>query len=267
MSKKEKILYTIEGGTPQEQRRVQQAMDWLVSPDAWGIGKNLLNNAYKLHKKPVTIEISDKMPVGYLDLNDENKIIVNFEQLEHTKGKNYQNKDYKPTLEGIIAHELTHAGQTRMQEGAIENLQVQSSIQSKVFGDKEMLQQTQAINDITSAPTYQSAMRKLEAYVDELVIPKNNAVKEALSKDKKYKSYVNEFEIPAMHVERLISSRQKSGIRNEDYINSAEMSPEIERKITINFLADLLEIDKKPYENKNWQTTIKGEGNPKGRSV
>ena len=98
MAKEQKVLYKIEGGTAEEQKKVQNAMDYLLSSQSWGIGKNLLNKAYKLHKKPVSIIITDKDMNGYGNFANENAIRINFQAFDNVELVEYNGKRYKPSL-------------------------------------------------------------------------------------------------------------------------------------------------------------------------
>ncbi len=81
MSEAIKNLYKIEGGKDNARRRVEVAMDWLLSEKADGIGEQLLLDAYELHKKPITISITEHHDNTYNDLFGEYKIDITPESL------------------------------------------------------------------------------------------------------------------------------------------------------------------------------------------
>lgn len=264
MTKKEKILYKIEGGTAEEQRQVQAAMDYLLSPQAWGIGKNLLNKAYKLHKKPVIIRINDKDMIGYGDFGGENTVSINFDQLNCSDYVDYKGNSYKPSLESQLAHELTHAGQKNIVNAFFQRIELENMATLEIIGQDGAKKWNKILLDVVSSKTYESAMQKLENFVDNFLIPVTPNIIENMSNRKEFIKHIEDIEKPAVSIERLVSSAQNSGIR-KDYINTPELSPDITRRIIIDKYAMMLGIDEKPHrkEIKSFRQMVKKSRNTK----
>ncbi len=58
-------LYHINGEDAELVSRTKKAMSWLLSDKAEGIRQRLLNDAYSLHGKPVTITVSETEETVY----------------------------------------------------------------------------------------------------------------------------------------------------------------------------------------------------------
>ncbi len=264
MTVEREALYKIEGGNPKERARVQEAVDWLLSPDAWGVGKNLLNKAYKLHKKPLILELTDKEESGYINLVGENTVYVNLRQIDKTQVLDSQDGYSKASLESVIAHELVHAGQKHFKASVLENVALQEILESKLFTDEERARYNNALAGVVNAPDYQSSVRKLDKFIDEIVIPRNRKFWEGIVEEPKFQQYMGEIEKPAVHVERIIASRRWEGIR-KDYMSSHKMTPDMEHGILFGHYHDLLGLDEKPRaetkKKNSLEMVVEGGGN------
>ncbi len=256
MAREQKVLYKIEGGTAEEQKRVQAAMDWLLSPKSWGIGKNLLNKAYKLHKKPVVINITKNSMIGYNDSVGENTVYINFDQLDNVTYFDYKGQPYNGSLESTLAHELVHAGQKGLVKAGVEKSRLERKIMQELFGEDRTKEFKKQMSEVASAHTYESAMEKLENVVDKFLSDRN--LVKIVSNHESVRAITDEFEPPAVNAERLVSSAQKLGVR-KDY-DSHSLPPEIERKMVINQFVSMFGINDKPRskETQPWVNVVGG---------
>ncbi|MEZ5691275.1 MAG: hypothetical protein R3D71_06395 [Rickettsiales bacterium] len=180
-SLKDSELYKIKGGSEQECARVRESMEFLLSPAAKGIGKNLLRDAYRVHKKPVSIEINNYKDNVYNNLMGEHTVSVTPESL---KGNN---------LTIRLARELKHAGQADFKEKSwniAALIEQYHDSYSKKHSDKRQGTDSNNIGE----------------YVRNFLQPEACHIKYRLNRNPVYIDYVNTIEKPAILVEKVVSA-------------------------------------------------------------
>lgn len=171
-------FYRIEGGTHEDNNRVQAAMNWLISEKADRIGEQILRDAYKLHKKPLIIKITDEHNNSYSDLMGEHTIEVT-------------TKDLKGNLLAInLARELVHSSQPNYGQRALD---IMSLVLTKY---------DEVVAQISEQPKV--SRKNFDKLVD-FRMAFNEKAKDLLSGNSVYIRYQNEVEKPAEKVARKIA--------------------------------------------------------------
>ena len=240
-----KTLFKIVGEEGPALRRVEEAMEWLLSPKAEGIGQKLLHDAHALHGKPLTIAVSEASS-GYIA--SEHIVRINPHQVENVPFLTAEGVPHKRSLEACIGHEFTHAGQVRVQEGAAEKAMLEGKIgdayRSRLTAEQSYKFHSQSMN-IYEAQDYHTARQHLETYVDETLLPMMDATNRELFLHPDYIKHVQEFEMPAIEIENRIAALRGEPVR-ADYASTHIISPEQKREMIINELSIAMQLDKKP---------------------
>lgn len=243
-----KNLFKIVGEEGQALRRVEEAMQWLLSPKAEGIGQKLLHEAHELHGKPLTIAVSTEASNGYLNAIGEHTIRINPHHLEKVSITASDGTSHIMSVERCLGHEMKHAGQARVQEGAAEKMlleaQIGTSLQSHLTAEQRAAQFEHMVNAL-EAPDYHAARKHLETYVDQVALPMQEAVNHELFVHPEYIKHVQEFEMPAIEIENRIATLRGEPIR-ADYTSMHQIAPEKKREMMVDELSSVMELNKKP---------------------
>ncbi len=210
-------LYRIVGEEGASLERLKEAVAWLLSPKAEGIGQKLLEDAYALHGKPVTINVSQIADDAYdhvthaIDINPDNLQKMSFGASQHV------------SVEGTLAHELTHSGQTRIKEGLakVEKLKgeiLDSHLQQ--FPDA-LKPQDELMKKVTEATDAKSASAYSQQYLEE-VARFNEELERKLHAHPKYIEFIREFEDPAVAVQNNVARLRGEPLRT-NYLNAPDI--------------------------------------------
>lgn len=241
-----KNLFKIVGEEGPALRRVEEAMEWLLSPKAEGIGQKLLHDAHALHGKPLTVAISKEASNGYL--NAIHTIRINPHQVEQVAITTADGTSHLMSVERCLGHEMKHAGQTRLQEGAAELMQLDAriteSLQSHLSPAQKAAQHEPMIKAM-EALDYETARQHLGTYVDDFVVPMRTKVERELFAHPDYIKHIQEFEMPAVEVENRIATLRGEPTRT-DYASSHQIDPQKKREMFLDELSSVLELNNKP---------------------
>lgn len=136
-------LYIIEGSGGPAKERVKQAMDWLLSLAAEGIGEELLRKAYARHGKPITIFVTRGPNIFYTNVENQHILGVNPNFVGKLKFFTKDKQVFHPSLEVMMAHELTHA----TQDLKPEDFALIGRIDAEVQDDLSKMPEAKALND------------------------------------------------------------------------------------------------------------------------
>ena len=243
-----KTLFKIVGEEGPALRRVEEAIEWLLSPKAEGIGQKLLHDAHALHGKPLTVAVSKEATNGYLNALGEHTIRINPSHVEKVTISAADGTSHLMSVERCLGHEMKHAGQARVQEGAAEKMlletQVYTRLQSHLTPEQQAAQYEHMVNAL-EAPDYHTARRHLGTYVDQVVIPMQDAVDRELFVHPDYQKFLHEFEMPAIEVENSIATLRGEPVRS-NYTSSHQIDPQQKREMIVDELSAVLELNKKP---------------------
>lgn len=259
-----RTLFNIAGKDGPARRRVTEAMEWLLSPEADGIGEQLLRDAYALHRKALTIAVSAKGENGYSDEMGEHTIRIDPQELSipATDGT-----PHIMSVERRLGHEMKHAGQKRTDCGVTEIVllehQIGTTLQSHLAPGQQAAQQ-KYLDDAMEAPDYDTARKHLETYVDHVALPLQKAIDRELSAHPDYKRHIQEFEMPAMEVENRIAVLRGEPIRSE-HMSSHRIAPEKRREMILDDLSNVMELQHKP--RLAVKATQRTDGKPWAESV
>jgi hypothetical protein len=267
-----KTLFKIVGEEGPALRRVEEAIEWLLSPKAEGLGQKLLHDAHALHGKPLTIAVSEASS-GYIP--GEHIVHLNPHQVENVSFLTAEGVPHKRALEGCIGHELKHAGQARLQEGAAEKAMLEGKI-GDAYRGRLTAEQSYTLHEqrrnIFEAPNYHTARQHLEKYVDETLLPMMEATDRELFAHPDYIKHVQEFEMPAIEIENRIATLRGEPIR-ADYASTHIIPPEQKREMIIEELSTAMQLGKKPRlapevtQRLDGQSWAKSLGNRSGRKL
>ncbi|MEK6747056.1 MAG: hypothetical protein AABY33_08510 [Pseudomonadota bacterium] len=242
-------LFKIVGEEEPEFQRVKEAMEWLISPKAAGIGQKLLRDAYALRGKPLTIEVSKEAQTAYLDLNGEHTIRINPHNAEKTTILDNNGKSVQMSVERALAHEMKHSGQDGLQEATNNKTILEDKI-SNFYKPNFTPEQKSAISEdmarAMESPDYETARQHLAKYVDQFAVPKQKAVSRELFAHPEYIEYVKKFEMPAVEVENQIAVLRGEPARIT-YLSSYNIKPEDRRDMILDELSETMELNKKPH--------------------
>jgi hypothetical protein len=263
-------LYRLEGEAGPAMERVKEAMHWLLSPKAEGIGEKLLRDAHELHDKPVRILINSSPEMGYTNIGGQHTIITNPNFLKEIKLPKPNGELCAMSEERMIAHELVHAGQqgvTSEVEAKLGDLMVNAAMKANShLTPDEVFKQGIPILKAMGETYYEPARQHIINYVDTVALPINETVLAHLHSDPEFISYVKEIEEPAMKVENQIATLRGEPLITQ-YNVGHQISPEIQREMSINQLAESIDVHIKPKLNtpynqinvkpSSWQDYIK----------
>ncbi len=200
-------LYKIQGDAPAEKlTRVQEAINWLISDEFNGKGKELLKRAYERQGKPTIINVSLS---GRTERASGNLIHLNINQIEKSHILDSQGTTHKICYEQVIGHELVHVGQpghwhqspTAMFQELAKPYEQKwkesgKALKSKIVGLSETEKHAH-----------------VRQYVDNL-LSDQAAIHEQLHKSRKFQNYVKEIEAPAVAIENEIAAIKGIPLRN-----------------------------------------------------
>lgn len=243
-----RALFRIVGEEGPALRRVEEAMEWLLSPKAEGLGQQLLHEAHALHGKPLTIAVSKAASNGYLNALGEHTIHINPHHVEQIALSAADGAAHLMSVERCLGHEMTHAGQARAREGAAELLHLDAKITESVqahLSPAEKAAQHEPMIKAIEAPDYETARKHLGTYVDTFVLPMRDKVERELRAHPEYLKHIHEFEMPAVDIENRIAALRGEPART-DYACSHHIDPQRKRDMFLNELSSILELDSKP---------------------
>lgn len=218
-----RTLFRIVGEEGPALRRVAEAMEWLLSLKAEGLGQQLLHEAHALHGKPLTIAVSKAASNGYLNALGEHTIHITPHHVEQIALSAADGVTHLMSVERCLGHEMKHAGQMRTQEAA----------------------QHEPMIKAMEASDYDTTRKHLGTYVDTFVLPMRDKVERALRAHPEYLKHIHEFEMPAVDIENRIAALRGEPART-DYACSHHIDPQRKRDMFLNELSSILELDSKP---------------------
>jgi hypothetical protein len=222
-----KTLFKIVGEEGPVLRRVEEAMEWLLSPKAEGIGHKLLYDAHKLHGKPVTIIATTVEQNGYWPL--EGHIVkINPKHLAGATLKAADGTSHVFSVERSLAHELVHAGQrdaTAEVEQALEAIKERAQAAAISHLDEQALaEQAAPLIKASEAPDYHTARQHIAEYVDQVALPQQADVIRHLHSDPEFIQYATTIEPPAIAIENRVAALRGEPLRT-DYATAHEIAP------------------------------------------
>lgn len=235
----DKKLYYIYGN-PEDCLRVADALEWLCSPAANGLGEQLLQRANRINKCRVYINAS-------ADDNccSDNHVSLNLAVHGSTEGALQH-------IAATIAHELTHAGDVKL----LNQIEKNKPHPLKVLWDeiadgyltrdeKERLAMLE--KKVADAPHYDAGCAAIDALIEEranIFAPHLDAMQEEHVNHPKYVSYVGAYEAEAMlnenRVHRLLKLPKRNGYDHGSY------KPEHAYQMQFNDLKRRYQLDFKP---------------------
>ncbi len=232
-------LYTIEGEEGPAKERVKKAMDWLLSPAAEGIGEKLLRDAYVQADKPVVIHVTHSLQSHYENSNGEHTVFINpsmVVQFIDKKGTTQQ-----LSLEQLLGHELTHAGQdiaadpAKMREVTAKFLTAKQDAYKNYWDHlsaPELKEFSTHRTHLKNTPYYAVARHHMNPVI-EVGVDANLRTEQRLFSHPDYQEYMQKYEKPALATERQIGTLQgKVGrVNYKDGSISIEQRYEIEKEI------------------------------------
>ncbi len=233
-----------EAGSP-ALRRVEQAVEWLLSPAAEGLGEKLLRLAHELHGEPLLIEASEHGQNAYFL---DHKIRINPRHVDMAHIRNADGVLQPTSLEGAIAHELTHAGQKDFIEAALKRAAVEAEFQGKYmsrFSPEEITAHNELLAQAMAAPDQQAGRALIEQYVNKVSVPMGKALNAQVAQHPEFIDYVERMEIPAIENENKVLKIKGLPTRS-DYVTSYHFSPEDYREMMIGEMMEAMSINQKP---------------------
>jgi hypothetical protein len=201
-------LYRIAGKQGPMLQRIKEAMNWLLSPKAEGIGEKLLKDAYALHGKPVRIGPGVAGERYSYYLRDLHEIKISLE-ITHS-------------LERTLAHELVHAGQNNDLNFDIEPL-INFVVKPMNWASREVMKYLS--EEIKQVKDYHTAYEKLEFLVHHVTVSPYREhyieIQNIMRNHPEYERFIQEVENPALEVQNRVAR-----IRNEPQKESYILSPE-----------------------------------------
>jgi hypothetical protein len=242
-----RTLFKIVGEEGPVLRRVEEAMEWLLSPKAEGIGQKLLHDAHELHGKPITIIASTVEQNGYYAEGHLAKINPN--HLAAITLKAADGTSHAFSVERSLAHELTHAGQreaTAEAEHALEAINERAQAAAIAHLDKQaLIEQASHLIKANEAPDYHTARQHIADYVDQVALPQHAEVMRHIHNDPEFIRYVTTMEPAPVAIENRVAALRGEPLRT-DYTTAHEIAPEALREIMIDEFSNQLGIHQKP---------------------
>lgn len=228
---------------PTLERRVQEAMDWLLSPAANGIGEKLLHDAHALHGKPLRIIPTEMRITGYYNSEGEHALLMNPRLIDSitTEGS-------AMSVETALAHEMTHAGQKGVAEGSKKLLEIMGNANQQalinVHGLAPLKEKIKAVKRLVMASDYDKAKTHVGHFIDTMVLPAYPEMVRLIHSDPAFLKYEAEFENPAVAVENSIARLRNEHVRMN--YREAEVTPEELRESAMGSWSQLFEVEKRP---------------------
>ena len=206
-------LYVLKGEAGPWMERTKEALRWLLSPEAEGVGEKLLRDAHALHGKPVTIGCDPLLQTAY---HNELGHLVNLNHAEFDllKFKASDGSYYVPSLESVLAHELEHAGQVVPPElqNEIKALHAEVSTDTAIKHIEIVRAVMEHSARAVGSPYQASTNYHIAQTVDHsLALTKANEA--AVSRHPVYAEYVKTYELPAVATERHVSALRGEPLR------------------------------------------------------
>ncbi len=244
-----KTLFKIIGEERAAVQRVEEAMEWLLSPKAEGIGQELLHNAHATHGIPLTIVATTTEQTGHYPLLGH-VLKINPRHIAHISIEAADGTSHAISVERALAHELEHTARPAKEAADADmallgiRLKAEAAAMPKM-SEAELMEAIKPLMKASEATDYHTARAHIANYVDGAVMPLQGTVERHLYNDPDFKHYVDRFEVPAIEVENRVAALRGEPLR-KDYTTSYKPSPEIVREMTIDQLGAIIEIDKKP---------------------
>lgn len=243
-----RALFKIVGEDGPALHRVEEAMKWLLSPSAEGMGQKLLYDAHALHGKPITIAIEQELECAYLNGAGEHTLRINPGQIDKIFLVGADGGRHAMSVERTLAHELTHAAQLRAPQGAQEIGALKAKLHGEYmahFTTEELEMRNMPILQALEAPDYDAAIKHVERYVDDTGFPAAMALNKQLQSHPDFIRHVEEFEAPAVHMENRVAALRNEPI-NTGYATAHQFSDADYRQMLIEELSGALELSQKP---------------------
>lgn len=269
-----KALYKVVGEEGPILKRVEEALAWLLSPKAEGIGEKLLRDAHALHGKPVTIVATTTEQTAYYNMLGEHAVKINPKHIAGVTLKAADGTSHVMSVERTLAHELVHAGQkeaTVEVENALEAIKVRAQTKAmERFSEQEIAQSQSHLTKALDAPDYHTARKHVEEYVDKVALPMNTETMAHLHADPEFVQYTQTLEVPAMAVENRVAQIRGEPVRG-DYAHAHDIEPASLREMMIDEVSKELELHAKPMitepqreDGKKWADSL---GDRSGRRL
>ncbi len=257
-----KTLYKVVGEDTSALKKVEEAIAWLLSPKAEGIGEKLLRDAHDLHGKPITIVATATKETGYTNLLEEHTVQINPKHIAGVTLKAEDGTEHIFSIERVIAHELTHAGQ-REATKEIENKLTEITTRAETnamshFSETEIAEQQSHLNKALESEDYHTARKHVVDYVDKTLLPIQTKAMQYLHNDPEFIKYMERLEVPAVVMENKIATLRGEPLRY-NYATSHDVKPETLREMMIDQLSEVLEIHTKPKiaeDTQLWVTKV-----------
>lgn len=242
-------LFKVVGKEGSSLRRVEEAIAWLISPKAEKIGEKLLNDAYALHGKPLTMLITDMEQTGYHNLLGEHAIHVNPRQIAGVSLRAPDGRLHAASVERALAHELVHAGQPQAATAewglALDTIRRRAhSAAASHFTPAQLMEHNMYLVHAANASDYHTARQHVTNYVDKVALPLEESVRHRMHSDPQFTQYVAELEAPAIAIENRVANLRGEPLRGK-YATAHEIEPQELRQMMINQLSSDLAIQDK----------------------
>ncbi len=221
-------LYKIQGDAPAEKiRRVEESVNWLISDEFNGKGKELLKRAFERQGKPTIINVSLS---GLTERVNGNTIHLNVHQIENSHVLDSHGKAHKVCYEQVVGHELVHVAQPAHWHQSPKSM-VQELTKPYL---KKWKESGVALKSRIVGLSEDEKCTHVRKYVDDL-LSDQAAIHERLHKNKKFQNYVKEIELPAVALENEVAAIKGLPARNgySNYESKAWQAEELFDKIML----------------------------------
>ncbi len=267
-------LFKVIGEDGPALRRVEEAVAWLLSPKAEGIGKQLIRDAHALHGKPVTIVATATEQTAYYNLLGEHAVKINPTHISGVTLKGADGTAHVMSVERTLAHELKHAGQAEATvdvENALEAMQMRAHQKTlSRFSETEIAEQQAPLIKAMEAPDYHAAQKHVADYVDQVALPQQSETMHHFHHDPEVVDYIAKIEAPAVEIENQVAVLRGEPVRT-DYMHAHDIDPKMARQMMIDEISNQLELHAKPKieaparaDGKSWANAL---GDRTGRKL
>ncbi len=223
-------LYRIEGEAGPLLDRAKAALDWLLSPQAEGIGESLLRDAYELHGQPVSIRATTLNPQGCQYVHQEHRVDINPDFLQHVVFKAKDGTHFSPSVESVLGHELTHATQRGWAEAEKMWENAFAAYTEKLFSIFDRREDVLThIHAGLNTPYQLTAREQIRKATDSMLTFTREELPTYIEHPD-YQRYLKEYEAPAVAMESRISALQNMPSR-ADYLSSGLSNEGVEKQI------------------------------------
>ncbi len=256
-----RALFKLVGEEGPALRLVEEAVEWLLSPKAEGIGEQLIHDAHALHGKPVTIVATATEQTAYYNLLGEHTVKINPNHISGVTLKAADGTSHVMSVERTLAHELKHAGQAEVTaevENALEAMQLCAHQKTlSRFSEEEIAHQNSHLMHAMDAPDFETAQQHVADYVDKVALPQQAETMRNFHHDPEVIDYVTRIEAPAVDIENRVAALRGEPLRT-NYMHSHDIDPAMARQMTIDELSNELELHTKPERS---QSSQRSDGN------